>query len=419
MRIVIHKKQYKNIGSNYHFLQGIGALEFLGFLSPVIALPVSIYGMTKRSWNWKVYSALFAVFFAAIAYNFNYINPNDLTRYFDQIIAMQGQSLLYVFQHDKEFLFANDILFWLISRIGDVHLLPFITTFFAYYTAAYICGYFIYKYQREDIAFLELAIIACALELNIIINYVRNVLCFALIILAAFHIIVEKKKIFPNIVLMIVGMFMHTTGIILILGVLLAGLIKKINKFAIFLAAIVGNVVSIIYAHISVFTGNKILEFIGQTIRKANAYFTNNVARQWASIVANSRRYRIIKIYDLILVVLILVYYIYIRRNEESDKRDDYFANFIIYIGLIALGCFPIVTPAYNRFYSAFIIGQAALLIPKFKRNSLFFYLIVFYSLFGAVFWIGYIYTNTYHLHYMALPYTNIFYFIINAIFGY
>lgn len=419
MRIVVHKNHYENEDNNYHLIQAVGGIEFLGFLSPIIAFPVSIYGMTKKSWNWKVYSILFAFFFAAIAYNFNYIYPNDLTRYFDQIIAMKGKSLLYVFQQDKEFLFANDVLFWLISRIGDVHILPFITTFSAYYTAAYISGYYINKYQCENIAALQLALISCGLELNIIINYVRNVLCFALIILAAFHIIVEKKKIFPNIVLMVIGMFMHTTGIVLIIGIFLAGIIKKINKIAIFLAAIVGNIVSLLYTHISAFSGNNILRFIGQTISKANAYFTNNVAKQWATIVANSRRYKIIKIYDLILVMMILIYYIYVHHNEEDHKERDYFSNFIVFIGLIALACYPIVTPAYNRFYSAFIFGQSALLIPKYKRNSLLYYLIAVYALLGAVFWVGYIYTNTYHLPYLALPYTNIFYFIINAIFGY
>lgn len=390
-------------------------LMILGFWCPVLALPISIYGMSKESRYWKIYAFLFAYFFAAIAYNFNYIVPNDLTRYFDQVNQYTNMTLVSVFESDYNNLYVKDIIFWVIAKIGDVHLLPFLTTFVVYYVAGYISGYFIYTYNYKDYAIFQFLMIIGALELNIVINYVRNIFAFALVIMGVFRWCIEKKRNLLSVLLIISSIYVHSTAILVVLFIVLLPLMQKGQKLFFIFALFAASVIDIIYKKIDIFSEN----ILGNLIIKAHAYFHDEVAIAWSAKVAVSMEYRIIKIFYLTLTAItILVFMFSLKKDNENarDKEITNFQNYIMLYGVMALSCLPIVTPAYNRFYSGFIIGSSVIMFPIAQKRPAIAKCIYIYSFLGILRWTSYIYIYTYRLPYLATFITNPIYIILNNI---
>ncbi|MBO5259722.1 MAG: EpsG family protein [Agathobacter sp.] len=369
----------------------MAAWVILSIICPIFALPTAFKGMRQDIRHWKLYAFLFAAFFGAIAYNYVPIIESDLTRYIAEAGKMQGKTLLSVMIADTERLFVKDIWFWLIAQIGDYQLIPAISTFVVYYTGAYIAGYMAYSGGMEKVIHWQLMLLICALDLTIVVNYVRNICAFAIVILAFFKWRVENRQKLLAFFLIIMGIFIHSTAIVLVLVLLLLPVIRRCFWQFLIGFLLAGNIINLLYQQLGGIGGNIVFDIISGIIYKAYQYFNGMVATEWASQLNQSFTSQAIKIFYLFVITAIVVTYLVQRYNQKGRSNlavHPDFSNYILMIGALSLGCIPVETPAYNRFYSAFILGSPVLLFELFyskKINVKWLYLL---SYIGIVKWL-------------------------------
>lgn len=398
----------------------MAAWVVLSIICPIFALPTAFKGMRQDIRHWKLYAFLFAAFFGAIAYNYVPVIESDLTRYLAEAQRMQGESLFYVLRADTEGLYMKDIWFWLIAQLGDYQLIPAMSTFVVYYTGAYIAGYLAFHHQMEKVVHWQLLLLICGLDLTIIVNYVRNICAFAIVILAFFKWRVENRQKLLSVLLLIMAIFIHSTAIVLVLVLCMLPLIRRFFWQFLVGFLLAGNIINFLYQQFGDVGGNVVFDVLRNIIYKAYQYFNGLVATEWANQLTQSFTSQAIKVFYLFLVTAVIVAYLVYRKNQKGKMNltvHKDFSNYALMIGALSLGCIPVETPAYNRFYSAFILASPVLLFELFYSKKIKVKWIYLLSYVGIVKWL---YSISYEIDIMKLAgivMTNPLFMVIKWIF--
>ena len=401
----------------------LSGMIVLSVVCPVFALPTAFYGMNKNNNYWKVYSFLYALFFASIAYNYYPVIETDLTRYLATAASYTDKPFSYVLETDQSHLYVQDLWFWIIAQTKDYQLIPAMSTFGVYFTGAYITNYISYKQNDKSFAVWQLFMLFCCIDLTIVINYIRNILAFALILLGFFRWVVEKKKNLITLLLIFLPIWLHSIAIFLVLLVFLAPLMKYFRLASVVVIFVMGTFINFAYKNLYFVITNK---FFKAVVLKAYKYFNNDVATVWANQTATNFMSKLVKFYNVSLIVFCIALFLFTRRNEnEYEKRTNniiqmrkeltLFNDYIFLIGIVTLGITIITAPIYRRFYTAFMIGSAGMLGSNFI-NRKFSKLLYAYSFIGLIKWL-------YTIHYEATLWrlagtfiTNPLYILINII---
>lgn len=317
--------------------------------------------------SFKKYVFVYALLFAMIAYCYEPTYEIDLSRYFDQLNYCRTIPFSEAFTWSNDGLLVKNVLFWLISRLGDNHILPLLSVGTVYGISAYICAD---SRDKTDCKLWVLLLFQITLfPYYSIQSNVRNVAAFALIILAVYRDLVYKKRDLLTVLLYILPCFLHMTGFVLVLIRFLLILIKKHPYIG--LAITLG----IPSASIMVFENIGAIELpgnIGAIIRRAiwKAYSSTVNSSEYAITQRESTYFNACRIVLFVVCVLLLM----VLLSQLKDKLAKYY-EFKLFCGvLLAITVIWIVlgTVKYWVFAFAAIASSAPILVDmKTGKNHL------------------------------------------------
>ena len=305
-----------------------GILIMLIILFYGVVTNVSLNFTSKTKHNYLMWALSFGVLAGMYGYTFDY-TYNDLFRYAEQIVYYFNGNISTIFTNDSELLYVRDILFHIVSNIGDVHILPFIVGFVTYSIVFYI----IFDYLcRLDVS-LKLINLICILSIVVsivtpysVIGNTRNIFATSIIFLAAYRELIQEKKGILTYILYIVPCGIHSSAFVYIILRLLIKLIQKLKYVAIVISFLIPYVVILMYNILDSINSNFILlAAFKNMIDKAYFYLFSNIKVMGVNSLYTST----IKYYGLICLIIIVVLTTLDKSIFENKYMAFYFGNII------------------------------------------------------------------------------------------
>lgn len=369
-------------------------LYLILFLSAPMALCFSVVGLTVNPSNWRRYLPGYIYFFFIGAYVYMPIatSNNDLPRYLEKIAQSGEMTIPQVIKYFDDGLFAENLFFWLIGRLGIPHFAPAFTTAVIYLIASYITCDTAERYHSVSSIKYVLLIQTMMLPYASIINNIRNVFAFSLIILAAYLDLVKGKRNGFVLLLYGIGCLMHLSAIVFIVMRLICNRFQKFFWIVMLIPFFFSSAILFIYEHRSSFSfGGVVGNGIQKMINKMYVYLTDADSK-YAILARNSISHRVNRLIMMIGVLLlgILIYY-YITEIQKKNKQmnirvsgkqynfakllgiQSESADIYMFIGLIAvmtLSCNAFAIPNYWRFAAAFYVASGVIFVPCIKNYN-------------------------------------------------
>lgn len=346
-------------------------------INPFIGMIFVVLGLYKDRKKSTHYSLMFALFFAALAYWFIPNHEMDLTRYFLQLSIYKNLSWsnFITVILPRNTLFIQEIMFFLISKTNNFHLLPAIVIFITYFLTFYMITNYSNRKSIESKKMMGIIFfIVCVLPFPSLVSNIRNILAFVLFIYAVYRDLEEKKRNFLTYSLYLIPIFIHISAVALLIARLLLPVYNKSNRKAIIAGVIMST--TFLTGIVSNFIQNSFLgdnRIISAFFNKANNY-VNNTESGYAQYLEKSLVMNLQKAYFVGVVVLILATIIMINRYSKSYFKDNKdittkefrkINSFISLICFIVIGTAPIVLTVYLRFVFPVIILSFIVIIEK------------------------------------------------------
>lgn len=344
-------------------------------MSPLL-LMLSLIGLVKSPRQWRIFSAGYVVCIAMIAYSWVPQSTPDITRYFSMLDKCSSLTLLEVNDYFNDGLFVKNFVFWIIGHLGDVHLLPAISTGTVYGIASYITCSCSEKENKTRYIPIIMLVQFLSLPFFSITSNIRNVLCFALIMLAAYRELYQGKKNIITLILYILPCFIHSGGWILIGIRLISMLAKSFRWIAVVVAFGVPWVINFFHKRIALIPNQSLVRMI----RTAYAYLNETDSVYARSVASNIGE--ILSRDMAMLMAVIIVGYIYLHMKWSKEK--NLYLAFEFLVGSAVIGFNAFTVPHYWRLAVALMIGIAPVLlltIDKFRAKRY-----LYKSILGTIF---------------------------------
>lgn len=290
--------------------------------------------------------------------------PNaDLSRYFLILQGMKGNvfgSFNSIFI-SKDLFIAN-FIFWIIANIGIFHLLPAISTVTVYAVGIFIINDISKRNKKITQAAVLLLFQFMQLPLFSIIENVRNIWAFSLIILAIYRELVQNKMDLLTLILYITPCFIHSTAYLLIFLRILLPFIKKIIFALPIIPFFMRQIIDFLYLHSSKFPS-----LIGNSFIRAYQYINSN-DDEWGIFVANSSFFKLQRIVVMFIVICLIILFFVVRSRLNGISREFCYYVFILLIAVISSNIF--VQPHYWRYYSAVILCMPVFIDSVFQMRD-------------------------------------------------
>lgn len=321
-----------------------GILIMLIILFYGVVTNVSLNFTSKTKHNYLMWALSFGVLAGMYGYTFDY-TYNDLFRYAEQVVYYFNGNISTIFTNDSELLYVRDILFYMVSKIGDVHILPFIVGFVTYSLVFYI----IFDYMCKTNISFKLVNLICILSLVIsivtpytVIGNTRNIFAATIIFFAAYRELIQEKKGILTYILYIIPCGIHTSAVVYVILRLSITLIQKMKYTTIVISFLIPLVVKMMYNIFSGINSNFILLIIVKNmIDKAYFYLFSNIKVVGVNTLYDS----IIRNYGLICLITIVVLTILDKDIFEDKYMSFYFGNIIC-----AFSVYSVSAGAFWRF---------------------------------------------------------------------
>lgn len=355
-----------------------GVITIVFACLPFISIPLLIAGIIFDKKHNLIYGILLALFLAIIAYNFNPKEEHDLYRYYFDMqnyyanINFMQFVISNMFSNTK-FLFV--ILQFIITKIGNYRLLPFIITFIGYAITFYIIlDYSKLKAIKARVKIMVLLIFICVFYH---INFISGLAQYLSIIIGflAFYLefIKEKKKWFYKI-LYILPMFIHLSMIIIpLIRIFIQFDFKRSKKYFFIFLIVYDLMPNVIYGILN------LIPIMSALASKINSYMLQSDS--------------IFTVKYEIGTLLLLIFYMYIYYSERKkiiDELPEKYMNFIEIILLFNLCSIP-YRAIFTRVLNISILSMTVFLLIYFEKikskNTLFILigLLLFSIVFGSV----------------------------------
>ena len=331
---------------------------------PVALSPLALLGYWSPKSKYRIlYCVLLAIVFGVAGYCFKDPSTDpDIVRYIQILQQYRGKNLFDSFNLAYSNLFAVDIYFYIVSKLGDDQMLPAISCFIYYFIVFYIMQDYRSKVTIKNIDYVIFtSFVTCATIFCSIVNGIRWPLSFVFFIFAVYREIVQNKKNFWTWFLYVISILFHfSTIVLLIIRLLLFVKNKKIVLVVGALGAVVPNAINLLSKRIGgLTTGNTIINQLLYSLNRSNMYFQWNQG-EWADIVRNSRYYRLEAIvYYVIVGILIFSFYSLYKKKKKSGVSRNYFATediFTFYLTVATLISFTMSAHTYIRFVTPLIL---------------------------------------------------------------
>ena len=288
----------------------------------------------------------------------------DLNRYWYQVENIKGLSLSDAVQYFNDGLYIENVVFWIVGRLNMLHLLPAITTSIVYGISTFIIidsnkrmnlkGSLIYILLFQSILFPYLSIAA----------NIRNICAFAIGIYAVYREMIQKRRDLLMILAYIAPIFMHKTGILILIIRLFVFVFQKTPILSLSIVLLLPSLISFFYNNVSLisFPGT-----IGIIVRRLIISSHNYLigGSEYAERLSRSTAASLAK-YAAIICILVQAYLLY--KYYINHKDDDYakLAIFSFLMSMVSFATTVFDTPAYWRFAMAVNISFNPILLYYF-----------------------------------------------------
>lgn len=315
----------------------------------LITFPV----MKRNYGQWRKYYWMYPVLMALLAFSYApKPNTGDLVRYFSRIEIYSQYSLKDLLARFYYREVGETIWIWIAAKLGLPGIMPGIATGIVYGVSTYItCDYA----DRSDKQYLINWIIAIQfllLPFNSIANNVFNVTAFALVLLAVYRDLIQRRRNLWTVMLYLVPCFIQQAAFILILVRFLAVPVKKLKYVAVAIVALLPGMINLLYSSRAIFGGNS---FILGLIERGNYYLNETVDSEYAIRVQTVLWHRLNYALSMLFAAIIIwgVVKLWRAKREEQifiDKRENTFLSFLFLVATLAISCVAFSAPHYWRF---------------------------------------------------------------------
>jgi hypothetical protein len=343
---------------------------------PIISFLFGMVGLWKDPSRWRRYLPMCINFVFVYAYSYTPdIGSNeDLIRYFSQIEFYGTLSLVEALTYTGGALFSQYLYFWLFGSMNMMHLIPAISTSTVYAVAGYITCDTAERYSSKQYIAVVFLFQLITLPFYQLVNNVRNVFAFSLIILAVYLDVIKGKRNIFVWFCYIFGSLLHLTAFTLIIFRVFSALGKKFFGAIVLSQLFFGMFASKIYEWGSVLSFDSAIGVSFTTIIKKLGNYLNDIhspgASKYLSLPWSDPTILIRLLMVMVAAFGILIIYNVLRtkNNWSSWFRDD--KRYYAFVGMIAVTTimlhFLFYTPNYWRFGSAVYVTIGMLLIPMF-----------------------------------------------------
>lgn len=334
-----------------------------------LGLIYSILGLLKQPSKWKRYLPflLYIVLVSSYAYNPPIYDAEnfDLIRYIPEIEYYGTLSFEKAFQQHDDILFSRDILFWAFGNLNIPHMVPALTTAIVYAIACYITCDTADRYNANQHIGKILLFQFAMIPYISVINNIRNVFGYSIIILAIYLDVIKKKRNLFVIFCYAFGALMHLSSFALILFRLFSSTVKKFFELVIILPVFFSSVIYFLYENRLSFTfAGSFGSSVQLIVFKLYSYLTNETSAYALKAMTSVTFFvdRWIINLEMILAIILLYYIIRFSKVPFVDDKCIYvFAGLLVSMTL-AFNVFAL--PNYWRIAASFNVLVGILLMP-------------------------------------------------------
>lgn len=350
------------------------AYSLLTFISPMIGIVLIgsyyFYNMNRiYNKNDKYLTIPLALIFAAYGYciTFTHGYEIDLTVYFEQLQDFEIYKSVYpIWIDDDTMLYTRDLLFFIISRTHNVHILPFVVglciygiVFYVFYDILLHCKI---KLSYQKIVMLIVIMIGLYSPFSIIGN-VRCIFSFTLILFAVYRDMVQKNRNLLTILLYVIPIGLHTAAISVLIVRILQYFVKYVGIYISLFALGLPSLITILH-------DLNIGGFVGIFLDKAYFYL-NWTEGGFADMVDKSIWSKLDKLFGTIYILTIIVSIFIVERNNKRNKLfENGMIRFLVFIGVYALGSLYIKTGAFWRYAALFALFSPCIILPLLESKN-------------------------------------------------
>ena len=335
----------------------------VSLISAPLGLLYSFVGFQYASKQWKKVLPVFILTVAAMAYAYTpvFTGNVDLWAYFNMLSICSNKTLVEVVEWFNDGLITENVMFWALGHVGVPHLLPAITVGTIYGVAGYITCDTATNTNSNSAIGRAILFQICMIPFLSLVQNIRNVFAFSLIILAVYRDLVKHDRGITTWLLYVLPCFIHITAIMIVLLRILVVLAKKNLGLVILLTATVPSLSNAFVVFGSKIKGlSAIAIFIRTAARKLYGYTSNTAAVDWASQVQSSVIQIAMRCICMTAAIIFLIIIYWMLKNK---KRDDFHA-FLALLCITTLACQPIKTPAYWRFSAGTMVAIGNIYVP-------------------------------------------------------
>ena len=343
----------------------------------------------KAPRNFKRYIFIYIFGMAVLVYSSMPNYENDLVRYFMQMENCRDLPFSAAFTWANDGLVVKNFVFWIIGKIGDLHLLPALAATIYYGVSAYIAADQMDRNGKHLGAILLFQVLAIPFFESM--SNVRNVSAFALIILAAYRDIVQRKRNIATLLLYIVPCFIHMSGFVLV-AFRFAGIVFKKHPVA-------GTLCSVGIPSLTIYVFNNFRTAIshiggniGLILSRAilKAYTATSATSRYATQMHESGYFNACRLVSLIILLCLITLTIhYMRAMRDCGRHfDAEYAAFVLIICDIAVIWDILGVVKYSIFATAAYIACAPVLVyylNQLRQSKLLYRICVYAIQAGAV----------------------------------
>lgn len=345
-----------------------GAMILL--MSAPLSLMCSGAVLYRSPQNFKKCLFLYVFAMSIIVYSCIPNYENDLIRYFQMIEQCKSLPFSQAFTWENDGLVVKNFVFWIISRLGDVHILPAVSSAIYYGVSAYLA---VDQYNEGDKIYPIILFQLCTIPFLESLSNVRNVSAFALLILAAYRDMVKKDRGIVTILLYVLPCFVHMSGFVLVIFRLAVLIIRKHPIIGLSITLGVPSAVLLLFDPIRTIVssiGGNIGLILNRAVLKSLSMSTNT--SEYAQTMSESgyvNSGRLVNSVIVLCIIVLIVKYVKEMRQSQNNGKAEY-AVFVVLICGISLIWAVMGTVKYWIFAYGAVVSSTPILMYFINRKG-------------------------------------------------
>ena len=302
-------------------------------LFPALTVPFSLLGYISKNKVQRVLGLFFlALFMGLMAMCFRDPKTDpDIVRYIAAVKDYANVSFFRAFNHGSyENLYVIDIWFWIIAKTGNYQLIAGTSVFFTYLISLYVLQDYAHSKsfnlrQRVYTLFLLMGLMNFCFS----VNALRSELAFAMILLAVYRELYQKRRSVWTYFLYVLPIFMHFAAILLVLIRFIVSTKKRYVKIILMMLLLAPLVVETLVGIVDMLLSQLAVISYTQAFLKRTLMYFNWDTGGWATVVKDSGYYLLNKVFSYSVLVMMALAFWNIKRSKKGIVFTSYETDLI------------------------------------------------------------------------------------------